>query len=153
MPRSKFNVDKDKEDRSYKGIVFDSKLEMRYYRDVLCSGLESGTIIRYELQKKYVLQDGYRRNGKAVLPITYIADFYIEYSDGSIAVIDIKGMPDNVAKIKRKMFWKKYPDIDYRWVTYAKKYGGWVDYDELQKLRKADKLKKKKEEEDNGTEE
>lgn len=36
MERSKFNVDKDKEKRTYDNIVFDSQLEMKYYRDVLC---------------------------------------------------------------------------------------------------------------------
>ena len=35
MERSKFNVDKDKEKRTYNNIVFDSQLEMKYYRDVL----------------------------------------------------------------------------------------------------------------------
>lgn len=104
MERSKFNVDKDKERRTHNGITFDSQLEMKYYRDVLLPKVESGEIIKYELQKKYILQDGFERNGKRVLPVTYVADFYIEYSDGHIEVIDTKGCPDSVAKIKRKLF-------------------------------------------------
>ena len=84
MDRTKFNVDKDKGKRSCNGVVFDSQLEMRYYRDVLLPRVESGEVLRYELQKKYILQDGFERNGKKILPITYIADFYIEYSDGHI---------------------------------------------------------------------
>lgn len=136
MKRSKFNVDGDTAKRTYDGIVFDSLLEMKYYRDVVLPGVESGEIVNYELQKKYILQDGFTRNGKRVLPITYIADFYIEYSDGHAVVIDIKGCPDTTAKIKRKLFWNRYPDIDYEWISYVKKFGGWGSYDEFVKLRK-----------------
>ncbi len=143
MGRTKFNVDKDKEKRTCNGIVFDSQLEMRYYRDVLLPKVESGELKRYELQKKYILQDGFVRNGKKVLPITYIADFYMEYADGHQEVIDTKGLPDPVAKLKRKLFWKKYPQIDFMWVTYIKKYGGWLDWERARTLRKEEKRNKK----------
>lgn len=143
MERTKFNVDKDKEKRTYNDIVFDSQLEMKYYRDVLCPKVESGEVTSYELQKKYELQKGFTRNGKNVLPITYVADFYMEFSDGHSEVIDTKGMPDNVAKIKRKLFWFKYPDVDYQWITYVKKWGGWISYDECNKLRKDEKRRLK----------
>lgn len=142
MDRSKFNVDKDKEKRTCDNIVFDSQLEMRYYRDVLCPKVESGEVTRYELQKKFELQPGFIRNGKKVLPITYVADFYIEYADGRIEVIDTKGMPDNVAKLKRKMFWLKYPNVKYEWITYVKKFGGWITYDDCKRLRKEEKRNK-----------
>lgn len=144
MDRSKFNVDRDKEKRTCDGIVFDSQLEMRYYRDVLRPGVESGKIRNYELQKKYVLQPKFKRNGKSVLPITYVADFYIEYMDGHIEVIDTKGFPDSVANLKRKLFWYCYPDVDYKWITYVKKYGGWLEYEAVQSLRKEAKKAKKK---------
>lgn len=143
MNRSKFNVDKDIEQRSYNGIVFDSKLEMKYYRDVLLPLLESGELIKVELQKKYVLQEGFRHNNKPVLPINYVADFYLEFADGRIQVVDTKGMPDSVAKIKRKLFWYKYPDIDYVWISYCKKWGGWGSYDEFKRLRSLEKKSKK----------
>lgn len=51
MEQSKFNVDKDKEKRTYNNIVFDSQLEMKYYRDVLCPAVESGEVTYFELQK------------------------------------------------------------------------------------------------------
>ena len=66
MERSKFNVDKDKEKRTYDNIVFDSQLEMKYYRDVLCPAVESGEVTHFELQKKYELQPKYTHNGKTV---------------------------------------------------------------------------------------
>lgn len=142
MTRTKYNVDKDTEKRSFDGIVFDSVLEMKYYRDVVLPKKESGEITCFELQKKYILQDGFEREGKKILPITYVADFYIEYSDGSSVVIDIKGCPDTTAKLKRKLFWYKYPTTDYQWITYIKKFGGWGSYDEFNKLRKEAKRQK-----------
>lgn len=146
MTRTKFNVDKDKENRTYNGVTFDSQLEMKYYRDVLLPKVESGEVTHYELQKAYILQDGFERDGKRVLPITYVADFYIEYADGSVEVVDTKGMPDSVAKLKRKLFWNKYPDINYNWITYLKKFGGWLTYEDAQALRKAEKRSKDKKE-------
>ena len=101
MERSKFNVDKDKKKRTCNDIVFDSQLEMKYYRDVLCPLVESGQVKNFELQKKYELQPKFIHDNKTVLPITYVADFYIEYANGTVEVIDIKGMPDSVAHLKR----------------------------------------------------
>lgn len=144
MERSKFNVDADKEKRTYNGIVFDSQLEMKYFRDVLCPGVESGDVVHYELQKEYELQPKYTRSGKNVQPIIYVADFYIEHADGRVEVIDTKGCPDSVAKLKRKLFWYKFPETDYKWITYIQKYGGWLDYEQAKKLRREAKRTKEK---------
>ena len=143
MARSKYNVDKDTAKRTYNNIVFDSVLEMKYYRDVILPNVESGLIKYYELQKEYELQPKFTHNGKTVLPIKYVADFYIEYTDGHKEVIDTKGLPDSVALLKRKMYWYHYPDVDYKWITYVKKYGGWLDYDTVKKLRSQEKENKK----------
>lgn len=129
-------MDKDISNRTYEDIVFDSQLEMKFYRDIVLPLSRSGEITHFELQKEYVLQPKYVRDGKLIRPIIYVADFYIEYSDGHSEVIDTKGCPDSVAKIKRKMFMYQYPDTMYRWVTYVKKYGGWRDYDDVKLLRK-----------------
>ena len=142
MGRTKFNVDKNTEKRTYNGIVFDSILEMKYYRDVLLPKVESGEVINYVLQKPYELQPKFIHNGKAIRPIQYVADFYIVYKDGREEVIDTKGYGDQMAILKRKIFWYHYPDVDYKWVTYVKKYGGWIDYEEYKKLKKIDKAKK-----------
>ena len=136
MGRTKFTVDKNTEKRTYNGIVFDSILEMKYYRDVLLPKVESGEVINYVLQKPYELQPKFIHNGKAIRPIQYVADFYILYKDGREEVIDTKGYGDQVAILKRKIFLYHYPDVDYKWVTYVKKYGGWIDYEEYKKLKK-----------------
>lgn len=143
MGRTKFNVDKNTEKRTYNGIVFDSILEMKYYRDVLLPKVESGEVINYILQKPYELQPKFIYNGKTIRPIQYVADFYIIYKDGHEEVIDTKGYADQVAILKRKAFWYHYPDVEYKWVTYVKKYGGWIDCEEYKKLKKIDKAKKK----------
>lgn len=132
--RSKFNVDKDKSKRTHNGIVFDSVLEMKYYRDVLCPAVESGDVVSYELQKPYELQPKFRHDEKSVQSIKYVADFFIVYKDGHEEVIDTKGCPDSVALLKRKLFWYKFPDVDYKWVTWVKKFGGWIDYEEYKLL-------------------
>ena len=140
--RSKFNVGKDLSKRTYDDIVFDSVMEMKYYRDVILPLAESGEITRYELQKPYELQPKFIHDGAAVKPITYVADFYIEYADGRQEVIDTKGCPDSLAKLKRKLFWYIFPTVTYRWVCYSKIDGGWCDYEVVQAGRKARKKAK-----------
>ena len=147
MVRSKFNVDKNTAKRTYNGITFDSELEMKYYRDVVLPGMESGHIKYYELQKPYELQPKFVHDDRTVQPIKYVADFYIEYADGRIEVIDTKGIPDSTAIIKRKMFWYVYPDIRYIWITYSKIDGGWCSYEYVKQqrnLRKKNKRNKEK---------
>ena len=140
--RSKFNVDKDKSKRTHNGIVFDSVLEMKYYRDVLCPAVESGDVVSYELQKPYELQPKFRHDEKSVQSIKYVADFFIVYKDGHEEVIDTKGCPDSVALLKRKLFWYKFPEVDYKWVTWVKKFGGWIEYEEYKRLKCEEKKNK-----------
>lgn len=147
MERTKFNVNMDTAKRTFDGIVFDSQMEMRFYRDVVLPQSRSGDIKHFELQKKYILQPKFHNGNKIVQPIIYVADFFIEYNDGTIEVIDTKGCPDSVAKIKRKMFWYRYPNIKYKWICYSKvdgndENGGWCDYQYVQEQRKKRKKEK-----------
>lgn len=145
MSRSKFNVDKDCEKRTCDGIIFDSILEMKYYRDVLCPKVESGDVVYFELQKPYELQPEFVHDDRRVRAVTYVADFFIRYADGREEVIDTKGCPDTSAILKRKLFWYKYPDTIYIWVGYSRIDGGWVPYETIKKGRsERRKLKKQK---------
>ncbi len=147
IQRTKFNVNKDKEKRTYNNIVFDSTLEMRYYRDVILPKMESGDVVDCKLQVPYQLQEKFKHDNKTVLPIIYVADFVVTYKNGHITVIDTKGMPDSVALLKRKLFWYKYPDVDYQWISYSKCDGGFVSYEIVKqgrKQRKKDKQSKLK---------
>lgn len=144
--RTKFNIDSDKDSRTYNGIVFDSRLEMRFYRDVVCLKMETGEIIDCALQKPYVLQEKFIYKNKSVRPIIYTADFWLKYADGHEEVIDTKGFADSTALLKRKLFWYKYPDVDYKWICYSKVDGGWCDYEYVKKqraIRKAEKKRRK----------
>lgn len=142
MRESKFNVSANKGDRTCDGIVFASKLEMMYYRDVVLPGIERGDIERYELQKPYLLQSAFQYKGKRYGKIEYVADFFIIYSDGKQSVIDTKGFPDRVAKLKRKLFLHLYPEIDYQWIGYSKIDGGWMPCEEIVRKRKERKKEK-----------
>ena len=143
MARTKFNVDKDKSKRTYNGIVFDSVLEMKYYRDVICPKVESGDITDVKLQVKYELQPKFIHDNKTVQAINYVADFVVTYSNGLVEVLDTKGYPDSTALLKRKLFWYRYPDLVYKWICYSKIDGGWVEYEYLKKERAERKRNKK----------
>lgn len=141
MP-SKFNVSEDKNKRTYNSFVFDSAMEMKFYRDVVLPQVSNGNIIEYELQKPYILQEKFIKDGKTISAIKYVADFYLKYKSGDEQVIDIKGYPDSLALLKRKLFWYRYPDINYVWITYSKIDGGWCTYEEVKENRKRRKKEK-----------
>ena len=143
MTRTKFNVDKDTDHRTIDGIVFDSVLELRYYRDVLLPLVESGDVVEYELQKPYELQPKFVHDGRTVQAIKYVADFYIRYKDGCEEVIDIKGFADATALLKRKLFWYTFPEVNYKWISWSLKDGGFLLYEDLKKAR-AERKKEKK---------
>lgn len=128
-------------------IKFDSVMEKDYYLHLLAMK-SLGVVTSIKLQPAFVLQDGYVRqhDGKKILPITYKADFDVAYADGSRLIIDVKGFSDAQFKIKRKMFDKRYPDLKLILVTEApqKWGGGWVDPDELVKIRRNAKKAQKK---------
>ena len=114
---------------------------MRYYRDVICPKVESGDITDVQLQVKYELQPKFVHDGKSVQAINYVADFVVTYSNGIMEVIDTKGCPDSTALLKRKLFWYHYPTVDYKWITWVKKFGGWIDYEEYKRLKREEKKK------------
>lgn len=119
-------------------------MEMKYYKEVVLPGYKSGEIVAFERQKNYILQPGYKHNNKKVLPIEYKADFYIEYKDGSSKVIDIKGFAEATAKLKRKLFWFVYPELDYVWIGWSLIDGGFVEYETIQENRRKRKAERRK---------
>lgn len=95
------------------GIEFDSKKEAHYYLKLKLLK-QAGEIKDFGLQEKFVLQEGFNKNGKSHRPITYYADFIIDNLDGSTDVVDVKGMETQVFKIKKKLFEYKYPDLSIK---------------------------------------
>lgn len=134
---SKFNAKKVIVD----GIKFDSEVESKYYAHL--KRLKSmGEVEHFELQPSFVLQDKFTKHGKTHKPIIYKADFKVWFSDGTVKVIDVKGMKLPEFKLKEKLFAKKF-DTELICICYSKIDGGWIEYDALQKAR----AKRKKEKE------
>ena len=87
------------------GHTFDSKGEAEFYMQ-LCEqhGRENVT-----LQPRFVLQQDFRRDGKSWQAIYYHGDFKV----GNV-VYDFKGVETPVFKLKRKLFLKKFPELELR---------------------------------------
>lgn len=88
--------------------VFDSKAEARYYSHLKLME-KAGEILFFRLQPRYRLLDGFEKHGKKHRPIDYVADFEVHHKDGTIEVVDVKGMQTQVFRIKEKLFNQKYP--------------------------------------------
>lgn len=95
----------------YDNIKFDSKKEMTRYAELKL--LEKAKkITDLELQKKFIIQDKFKINGKTIRAITYNADFtYFTTLDNKLHIEDVKGSKNiitEVFKIKKKLFEYKY---------------------------------------------
>lgn len=91
------------------GIKFDSKKEAKRY--IVLKALEGkGEIEKLMLQPRFLLQEGFRKNGKAYRKIEYVADFMYE-QDGKLIIEDVKGIKTDVYKLKQKLFEKRYQDL------------------------------------------
>ncbi len=95
------------------GITFDSAKESEYYSQLKMLK-KAGVIKDFERQVPYELQPKFKRDGKTVRAIKYIADFVAIYPDSSVEVVDVKGDPTEVYKLKRKMLLYHYPDINFK---------------------------------------
>ena len=52
-----------------------SKLEKRFYEDIVVTEMKNGTLKDYKLQQKYLLQPKFKYLGKTIREINYISDF------------------------------------------------------------------------------
>lgn len=95
------------------GITFDSKKESDYYCQLKMLKM-AGEIDDFELQVPFELQPKYKRDGRIIKAINYIADFVVIYKDGHKEVVDVKGTLTDVYKIKKKMLLYKYKDIIFK---------------------------------------
>ncbi|PAE17271.1 hypothetical protein CHH91_04495 [Virgibacillus sp. 7505] len=139
MPRSKYGAKKVTLD----GHTFDSKAEAHFYQYTKLR-LKAGDIQAYELQPRYLLQEAFKHQGKSIQKMEYVADFLITHNDGSQEVVDVKGVETEAFKIKKKLFYKRYPDLKLSLMTYKHELGGWIELDELKKLERKAKTKRQK---------
>ena len=126
---------------SYQWLVFDSNVEMDYYR-LLETMLVKKEISWIVIQPEYILTPSFEKNWIKYRPVKYIADF--EYLDKKWVkkVVDIKWMATAEAKMKRKLFNFFYRDIEL--LRLVKFKWEWVDYDLNEKRKSFNRREKKK---------
>lgn len=96
-------------------IKFDSILEANRYQELKLLQ-KAKQISNLRLQVPFLLQEGFKKNGKTHRKIEYIADFVYE-ENGQTIVEDTKGMKTETFKIKQKLFEYKYPDLNLKIIT------------------------------------
>lgn len=127
IARSKYGAKKTVVD----WIKFDSRSEADYYMYLKLNDKE------HVRQPKYLLQEWFVANDwTKIQPINYIADFAYDN-----VVVDIKGLPTEWAKLKRKMFLYRYPELKLKWLVRYK--WEWINYFENEKRKKENKKAKK----------
>lgn len=92
--KNKYNVSK-KEDRTYNGIVYMSKLEMKY-RKYLDTLVMAGDVQKIKEQYEFKLFV------KGKLVCKYLCDFFVTYMDGRREYVDVKGMKTAIYRLKKK---------------------------------------------------
>ena len=121
-------------------ITFDSLMEAKYYI-YLQEKKKTGVIQSFERQVSYELQPKFKKNGKSYRPITYIADFVVDYGD-STSVIDTKGKETTEFKLKKKLFEYKFPELHLSIIQYHPETDSWLELDEIKKLARKSKCRK-----------
>lgn len=119
-------------------LTFDSLAEAKFYLH-LKEEKEKGMITSFEMQPKFELQEGFRKNGKAIRAVHYVADFAVLYADGTEKIYDVKGLETDVFKLKLKMFEYKYRDKVLSCVCYQAKTNSWVEKQEIKQSKKKKK--------------
>lgn len=91
-------------------IVFDSRMEADFYL-LLLDLKQKGIVADIELQPTYSLLPSFKKNGRTIRKMDYIADFLVTYENGSTEIIDVKGISTEAFKLKKKLFDYYYPDL------------------------------------------
>ncbi len=94
------------------GMKFDSQLEANRWQELKI--LQKGGAIKdLRRQVRFELQPKYKKNGKTIQSISYVADFvYYSFTERKIIVEDTKGYLTEVYKLKKKIFEYKYPHLE-----------------------------------------
>jgi len=89
----------NKEDRTWYGTVYDSKLEMKYAQHLEMmrkASKDSDKVIDVMEQVKYPIYI----NDKLIF--NYKLDFRVHYADGGTEFVDVKGMKTAIYRLKKK---------------------------------------------------
>lgn len=102
--RGKYGV-APKADRTLDGVVFDSKLEMNYYKHLVL-------LMKAKDPKERVISIGLQVEfpifirGKKVF--SYMLDFRVDYADRRIEYVDVKGIRTQIFILKKKCVEAEY---------------------------------------------
>ena len=127
----------------YDNINFDSTIEKNYYIKLRRLQRE-GKIKGFEVHVKVQLfEEGKDFRNKKILEILHYPDFKIYLNDGTYVLVDVKGNPEPIAILKRKIFMLKNPDVRYFFISTTPKYLNeqWVEVSKGTDFRAKLKLK------------
>lgn len=100
------------------GYSFASKKEAEYYQELKLRQHDHSPdgVRSFTLQPRFLLQDKFTHQltNFPHRAIYYVADFRVEYNDGRVEIIDVKGVETDVFKIKAKLFDFRYPELILR---------------------------------------
>lgn len=102
MRRSKYNAVRTQVD----GFTFASRYEAEQYAK-LAALKRSGEIVKLDCQVRFPL-NGISPDGKAEKVSTYVADFVVQFKDGTTVVFDAKGFRNRLYLLKSKWFAIQY---------------------------------------------
>ncbi|WP_051575119.1 DUF1064 domain-containing protein [Sporolactobacillus terrae] len=136
--RNKYNA----KQTTYNGVRYDSRMEAQFAAH-LDKQLKAGEIDKIVRQPHYVVLDaGETEYGVKYNKVIYTPDFLVTYQDGHQEAIEVKGKETRDYLVRKKLFYSAFPWIPLKVVTYTKR-TGWIELDELKKLR-AERRKAKK---------
>lgn len=94
------------------GEEFDSQLEAnRWYELKLLQRAKQIKDLRRQI--RFELQPSYKKNGKTIQSINYIADFvYYDLNKKKVVVEDTKGFKTETYKLKKKIFEYIHPELE-----------------------------------------
>ena len=87
----------------YNNLTFDSGLELYFYKLLEKENL----LADLKMQEPFEIQPSFKWQGKTIRKMDYVSDFYLTEKK---IVIETKGLLEEKAKIKHKLFKFKFPD-------------------------------------------
>ena len=90
----------------YNNLTFDSGLEVYFYKLLEKENL----LADLKMQEPFELQPSFKWQNKTIRKMEYVTDFYLT---GKKIVIETKGLLEEKAKIKHKLFKFKFPDHNF----------------------------------------
>jgi Protein of unknown function (DUF1064) len=139
---------------TYEGLDFDSLTERDYYK-CLQEKQANGEIFSLEIQKNFLLQEGFRMDdGAKIQEISYTCDQYYIDKNGRVNITDVKGSEFTITEPFRLRF-KMLKNLHRDWIYHVViRYDGkWIDleskedkkvYKELKTKKKIERENKKK---------